>query len=269
MTKKAAEWGGKAEEHNRMEKVIGPNRDRWIRDGKTPDVAVAQLLAAEKALQSDAIGGVVYLLKTYAGGKEMGVIQEIARANGYTLTKATNQGSDPPDGAPAPAAVDPTVRRQLDEQAKEIAALRQQNEQRENAVKQTSIEALRSAVHAVETDPKNLYFANLREEIAALVDIAERKGDKRDPKVIVQEAYDNAVYANPQTRTLQEQQNAAAREAAAKKAAADKAVAARQASGSVQGAPGDGAPSARPRGPNGKSIEDEVRRSFDELSSRA
>lgn len=264
------EWGGKAEDYNRIDKVIGPHRDRWLRDGKTPDVAIGQLLAAEKALQSDPVGGVVYLLKTYKPGGEMSVIQEIADANGYTLTKkATNQGGTPAEGAPASVQVDPTVRRQLDEQAKEIAALRKRDEDRENAIKLSSVETLRAAVKAVETDPKNLYFANLREEIAALVDIAERKGDKRDPKVIVQEAYDNAVYSNPQTRALQEQQNAAAREAAAKKAAADKVAAARKASGSINGAPADGAAVARSGGSTGSSIEAAVRQAAAELASRA
>lgn len=245
------DWGTKAEDYNKLDKVLSPHRDRWARDGKSPDVAISQLLAAEGAIQKSPVEGLEYLLRTFVGGRELQTIDQIARRHGYQLTKATNQGTAP-DGAATPSptnAPDPTVRRlesDIHELSQKLAARDSADAEAQRSAEQSRIASLEAEVSAVATDPKNLYFENLREQIAALVSIGDKKNDTRPIRVRVQEAYNDACYADPTVRALvlaeAQRKTRDANDAAAKA----KAEAARAAGGSVTGSPGQGAPAPKP-----------------------
>jgi len=257
----AKEWQGAKSDFERLDKVIGPHRDRWMRDGKTPDVAIGQLLAAEKALQGDPTGGTVYLLQTYAKGKEMQVIETIARANGYTLTKATTPAGQPTQDAPgaSSAQVDPATARRLDELEKQNQAMTRDREQREAAERSSHVDSLKAEVNAFATAPENLFFENVRKEVYALVKIGDESGDRRPIKERLQEAYDKAVWANPTTRELVRAAEQKKRDDAANAVAARKAEAARNAAGSVTGAPGEGQrTSPKTNAPNTRNLDDDI-----------
>lgn len=238
---KAKEWQGKAEDYNRLERVIAPHRDRLAREGRDPAAAINQLFAFENAMQSNPVSGVTEILKVFARGNELAVINMIAQQNGYQLTQATNQ-EDAEQGY-RPAQADPTVRR-LEEQVQQLT---QTLTQQQTVAQQQEQQKVLADIQAVATDPKNLYYENLKEKVAAIVSIGDRTGDKRPIKERVQEAYDQACWADPTVRGLIMAEQQRQQQAAAQEAARQKAAAARAASGSITGSPGVQA-GARPTG---------------------
>lgn len=256
MEKGRREWSTKAEEYNQIKPVIDGQRDRWALLGMTPGVAIQRLLQAEQALQNDPAKGIEFLLTNYHKGNELGVINAIISKHGYSLTRATNQGEQPQEGQP-PAQVDPTVRRLQEDVQKLTQELSARKEQEVNA----SRADMAAQVEAVRKDPKNLYFENVKDVVAALTVKAVNSGDRRPTKDIVQEAYDSAVWANATTRQLLLAQQTKDRDAEAARQAAAKVAAAQQASGSITGSPGPGTASARPANgatPN-RNLDDDIR----------
>lgn len=262
------EWSTKAEEYNQLAPVLNQNRDRWAVMGMNPATAVTRLLQAEQAIMNDPVKGITALLTGYHRGQELQIINQMLEGSGYALAKATNQGT-PTEGL-QPAQADPTVRRfeeTIQQQAQQLRELSEKLNARETAEQQSSLATMQAEIQAVATDPKNLYYENLKDKIAALVSIGDRTGDKRPIRVRVQEAYDQAAYADPTTRSLILQAEQRTRDEEARKAAAAKAEAARKASGSIHGSPGNGTPVVR-SGPTGSnSYEESVRQAY--AASRA
>lgn len=111
-----------------------------------------------------------------------------------------------------------------------VDGLKQQIERDAVFKKQQEDDALQSQINTFAADPKNVHFEAVKAHMATLL----RGGVAKD----LQDAYDQAVYANPQTRsTLLMAQNTEAEEkrVADKKA---KAEAAKRAGSSIKGAPG-------------------------------
>lgn len=241
MDKGRSEWATKAEDFNRINKIIEPMRGRWAMQGLSPDVAIGQLVSAANLLQQNPREGFEHLLKTYAGDRYLHLINDIAMKNGYALTQSDNQGQQPTQGQ-QPAMADPTVRR-LEEQIQHLTQKLSSYDQREaDTVRST----LAAEVNTVRNDPKNLFFENVKDEVAMFAQRAMDSGDKRPAREIVQEAYDRAVWANPTTRSLQMQANEKAKAQADQAARQQQVNTARQASVSVTGSPGQGAPVAKP-----------------------
>jgi hypothetical protein len=245
----------KSQEFERLNKVIEPMVGKWAMQGLTPDAAIGQLVSAANLLQQNPRDGFEHLLRTYAGDKMLHVINDIVGKYGFALAQATDGQQE--QAAPAVQA-DPEVRR-LEEQLRELNQWKQSREEAEQSAQHNSLLA---EVDLVRKDPKNIYFENVKQKVAALAVQAVNNGDRRPTKEIVQEAYDSAVWADPTTRPLLLQAQTKAANEAAKKAAAEKAAAARQAAGSITGSPGPGAPMARPSGSSHSSIEDDVRAAF-------
>lgn len=118
----------------------------------------------------------------------------------------------------------------LQQLQQEIAGLKGSIEQ-EKALKQQQEEgALKSQIDTFAADPKNVHFEAVKAHMAALL----RGGAAKD----LQDAYEQAVYANPQTRSTLLEQNVKSVEeqrVADKKA---KAEAAKRAGSSIKGSPG-------------------------------
>ena len=97
-------------------------------------------------------------------------------------------------GQQAQSQVDPQVQaltQQVQQLQQRLMQGDQQTEQQQQAQINTTIEAFAS-------DPKNIYFANVKPEMAALM----REGRAKD----LQEAYDMACWARPDIRPLMQQQ---------------------------------------------------------------
>lgn len=239
------EWATKAEDYNRIQKTIAPHMTAWQREGVSPDVAIGRLLAAQSAIERDPVEGLTYILSRFVRqGDAAATLNAVASRYGYALTQANNQGDAPTNGQPRlPAQADPTASRDREQ----IEALTKWKEKQEQAETTRIRDSLNAEVNAVKTDPKNIYFENVKSAVAALASQMMDAGDTRPAKEIVQDAYDQAVWANPSTRSLQLAAQQKATSEAANKAAADKAAAARNAAASITGSPGVGAPTTPAR----------------------
>lgn len=158
-----------------------------------------------------------YILRTKSPQEKGQLILKLAQEYGADLRGASQ--------------AQPQANPVLQQMQQEIAALKGQLQQETTFKKQQEESALKSQIDMFAADPKNIHFEAVKAHMAALL----RGGMAKD----LQDAYDQAVYANPQTRsTLLEQINAPEQRVAEKKA---KAEAAKRAGSSIRGAPGMGA----------------------------
>jgi len=155
-----------------------------------------------------------YVLRTKSPQEKGQLILKLAQEYGADLRGASQTQ---PQAHPA-----------LQQMQQEIAALKGQIEQEKAFKKQQEDSAIKSQIDAFAANPKNVHFEAVKAHMAALL----RGGAAKD----LEDAYDQAVHANPHTRsTLLQQTNVDEQRVAEKKA---KAEAAKRAGSSLRGAPG-------------------------------
>ena len=204
-----------------LEQLIAPRRALWAAQGMDEASAIKTLLAAQDLLERDPKQGLEFLARSY----------------GVNLNTAQPQGQ-PYQAQPAP------------DSHPEIAALKQQLQVLQSQVQTAQTAPIVSQIDAFQNDPANLYFENVRDDMAVLL----HNGKASDLK----EAYDMACWMRPDIRPfLQTAQAPAA-------PMQDKAAQARRAAVSVTGSPGQTAI----RKSNG-SIEDDIRAAFEEVAGTA
>lgn len=204
-----------------LEQLIAPRRALWAAQGMDEASAIKTLLAAQDLLEKDPRQGLEFLARSY----------------GVNLNTAQPQGQ-PRQAQPAP------------DSHPEIAALKQQLQVLQSQVQTAQTAPIVSQIDAFQNDPANLYFENVRDDMAVLL----HNGKASDLK----EAYDMACWMRPDIRPfLQTTQAPAA-------PVQDKAAQARKAAVSVTGSPGQ---SRIPKS-NG-TIEDDIRAAFEEVAGTA
>jgi hypothetical protein len=159
----------------------------------------------EQALRADFVGGVEKVCQ------RMGV--DPRALAGAMARKYGGDSGNPGQHAAQSSVVDPNA---IVQQA--LTAFRAQSEQ----------ERINSQIAAFEADPKNKFFANVRSDMATLVNAGKA--------ATLQDAYDAACWLNPDIRTLLIREQSAG--ASANKAAA--VAQSRAASKAVGGAPAPG-----------------------------
>ena len=204
-----------------LEQVLAPRRAQWAAQGMDEVHAVKTLLAAQDLLEKNPMQGLEFLARSY----------------GVNLNTAQPQGQ--------PYQAQPARDSHL-----EIAALKQQLQVLQSQVQTAQTAPIVSQIDAFQNDPANLYFENVRDDMAVLL----HNGKASDLK----EAYEMACWMRPDIRPfLQTAQAPAA-------PMQDKAAQARRAAVSVTGSPGQ---SRIPKS-NG-SIEDDIRAAFEEVTGAA
>ena len=204
-----------------LEQVLAPRRAQWAAQGMDEVHAVKTLLAAQDLLEKNPMQGLEFLARSY----------------GVNLNTAQPQGQ-PHQAQPAR------------DSHPEIAALKQQLQVLQSQVQTAQTAPIVSQIDAFQNDPANLYFENVRDDMAVLL----HNGKASDLK----EAYEMACWMRPDIRPfLQTAQAPAA-------PVQDKAAQARRAAVSVTGAPGQ----TRIPKSNG-SIEDDIRAAFEEVAGAA
>lgn len=223
-----AEWGAKGQRLNRYDEILGPHVDKWRMSGLDEFSGVQTLLAAQNILESNPVHGLVHIARSY------GVTpQQIAQALGMQMTgqPGSAEGQPAPTGAPDfSAALQPFMQR--------VQTLEQQLAQQSQASEASEMAKAHAEVETFRSDPKNLYFDNVREDVARRIQSGAAK--------TLAEAYDQAIWASPEVRPhLLAAQARDAQAAASARAAEDakraKAAEAARASGSVTGSPTPGA----------------------------
>ena len=206
-----------------LEQLIAPRRAEWAAQGLDEATAIKTLLAAQDLLQQDPRKGLEFLARSYG----VNIASLSAQPQGQPYQAQPARDSHP-----------------------EIAALKQQLQVLQSQVQTAQTAPIVSQIDAFQNDPANLYFENVRDDMAVLL----HNGKAADLK----EAYDMACWMRPDIRPfLQTAQAPAA-------PMQDKAAQARRAAVSVTGSPGQTAI----RKSNG-SIEDDIRAAFEEVAGSA
>lgn len=213
-----AQWDTKAARLNRYDEILAPHKDAWAVQGLDDHQAVARLVAAEKVLRETPAQGILYLAQSY----------------GVDLRSLVGQPGAPAQPQAQAATADPVLT-QLQSQ---VQTLQEALEKQSQTASQASLAQAQAQIQSFATDPANLYFENVKDDVALLLESGRAQ--------TLKDAYEMAIWANPETRPLLVAQAAAEREAAAlakakEEAAKAKAAQARAASGSVTGAPTPGA----------------------------
>lgn len=190
----------------------------------------------------------------------------LAHQKGVDLTQfgaAKNQDVDEENP------IDPrfqALQQRVEQLTQHITQQAQESERQRQVVEQTTVSQLQKSINDFSNSPENKYFARVRDSMAAMA----RAGISDDLKVL----YDQAVWANPETRAeLLAEQTAAARAQAEKAAAeerkkienaaaAKRLKAATAATPRVRNEPGSRAATSRV-GPS--AVEDAVDSTFDAL----
>jgi hypothetical protein len=227
-----AQWDQKGERLNRLDAVLSPRRERFQLTGMDEVRAIEALFAAQDYLDRDPVGGLAHLARQY--GVDLGRLAGGRQA----------QAAQPP--------MHPAIR----ELANEVNSLKGALAQQHDHAHQTILTQLTSEAAAFGDDPSHLYFDNVVGDMIALL--------QSNRAASLQDAYDRAVWANPETRTLALHAAEDQRRAGAEQAARAKATAARHASGSITGSPSPGSSPAS-AGP-APTLRDELARAFSEAS---
>jgi len=206
-----------------LEQLIAPRRAVWAAQGMDEASAIKTLLAAQDLLERDPKQGLEF----------------VARSYGVNIANLSAQ----PQGQPQQAQPAP-------DSHPEIAYLKQQLQDLQAQVQTAQTAPLLSQIEAFQNDPANLYFENVRDDMAVLLN----NGKATDLK----EAYEMACWMRPDIRPfLQTTQAPAA-------PTQDKAAQARRAAVSVTGSPGK-SPIPRSNG----TIEGDIAAAWDELAGNA
>lgn len=179
------------------------------------DVMKPYLPALEKAGINplDQISGLMnahYTLSTGTPAQKQAMFQKIAQEYGVYVA--------PNDAGGADAYVDP----QVADLQKTVAELKSQQTAREAKEAETQRNTLQKEIDAFASDPANIYFDEVANDIAQLI---------KATGLSLKDAYEKAVWANPQTRAKEQARIQAESEEARKAEAARKAEEVRKATG--------------------------------------
>jgi hypothetical protein len=147
-----------------LEQVLAPHRQKWAVAGVDEATAVKQLLAASDWLERDPATAIAYLAKQYGLG-------------------ALPTGTAQPQAQPESNGQNP-----------QLTALQQELQDLKQQIASQSEAGLLSQIEAFKSDPKNLYFENVREDMAALINAGRAK--------TLEEAYDKACWMRDDIRPL-------------------------------------------------------------------
>jgi len=238
------EQAPKAARLNRYDEIIGPHLDRWRSNGLDEFAGIQTLIAAQNLLDRDPLNGIVQIARSYGYTPQHLAQAFVGHAGGGAQT--TGAG-----GQPAPTG-QPDLERALAPIVQQVQTLAQQFKQQSEMSETEKLATARAEVDAFRNDPANLYFENVREEVAHRIQSGRA--------ATLKDAYEQAIWADPDIRPLliaAQAPKPAAPDPARERAAQDqrKAAEAARASGSVTGAPAPG--SQAPREPPG-SVRDSI-----------
>lgn len=150
--------------------------------------------------------------------------------------------------------VDPQVKALRDE----LDSVKSRLSEQDNAAAQARQAEIRQTVSEFANDPKNVYFADLADDIAALI----RGGVTKDIKV----AYEKALWANPVVRAKEQARVAAEAESERTRKAAEAAAKAKKAMGAnIRSTARNGSPTA----PKGQSMDETLEKTFAAIQARS
>ncbi len=217
-----------------LDEILAPRQERLALAGQTNATYIRSLVAADDMLSNPATAQ-----------------QAMAQlAQMYGIPYGQGQASAPQSQQ------DPALQTVF----QKIQTLEQQLQAREQAEQEATQQTYQAQIQAFQADPKNLYFEDVKPQMAVLLNSGEAQ--------TLQEAYEQACWMKPNIRALVQADQKKAEQAAATEAARARTEAARKAGGSVVGSSGMGASVKAPVNQN-NSIEDDVRLAMQTVGGRA
>lgn len=208
--------------YEELDRVFEPWRERWNLEGATPGQKVQQLLAAQAFLDRDPVQAIKWLAESYK-----------VNLGHFAAPQGQDQNVDP----------------RMQAIQAELAALKNDAAQRQQAEYARELNAVQSELQAFSKDPAHEHFEDVRQDMVPFIQAGKSLKD----------AYDAAVWANPVTRAkLQEKQRET--EAAKAREVADQARKANVVN--VRSSPAGASPVAR-------SIDETLAQSWDRIHARA
>jgi len=191
---------------------------RQFKETVAPYIAQIRAEGSDPIKATQALYDTAYRLRNGTPQQKAQLLLETARAYGADMSIFNQQQ------------MQPQVHPMLQQTMQELHSLKAQMEQQEALKKQQEEAGLHQTIDAFKNDPKNVHFETVKAHMASLL----QSGLAAD----LQDAYDQAVYANPQTRaSLLTQATQAGQEKRVAEQAA-KAAAAKKAGSSIKGSPG-------------------------------
>ena len=244
-TRKTTETAEKGRVYERLEQVLAPRREQLQMQGMDDSTAIGQLFSLSDFANRDPVGFTTYLLQ--------------------------NRGIDPAQAFSAQAAARQNVDPAIAATQRELQSIRQfiQSQTETQAAQQhaTALSAVESFVQESGKDgqPLRPHYAKLEPEMIPIVEQLRRTQPGKAPAEYLQQSYERAVWANPETRELMKAETNAKTSAEAlvrAKGAAAKARKSASSNVSTTGfRTGDGGKNA--------SLEDTLSSVFDSASSAA
>jgi hypothetical protein len=232
-----ASFEAKAATANKIEELFSSRKAQMAIQGVSPIDMIQRLVAAQDILDRDPRAG----------------IQALAQAYGINLGQfAQAPGQQQPQQAQLPP--------QLQQLFQDVQALKGTLTQQSQAQAQADSQRLSSEVQSFAAKPENLYYENVKGDMAALLRSGQANG--------LADAYEKATWAHPEIRPLLIRDQQAKAQAEAQAAASAKVNKAKFAAGSVTGSPTPGASPSQQSNSN-TSVEDDVRAAFAAAGSRA
>lgn len=224
-----AEWGTKGQRLNRFDEILGPHKDKWAFAGLDEFSGVQTLLAAQNILERNPVEGLVHIARSYSVSP-----QQLAQALGLSQASAPQLGSEGPTAPTAQPDLSAALQQHLQPVLQRFQTLETQLTQQSQASEAAQRAEAQATVDAFRNDPKNLYFENVRSDVARLIETGAA--------ATISDAYDMAIWASSEIRPLLlKAQQAEQAKAAAEERDRAKAVKAQAAAGSVTGSPAPGA----------------------------
>lgn len=208
-----------------MSEVINPYLPIIRAEGGNPVAAVQDLLQT------------AYTLRTAPSERKQELFIGLAKQFGVDMNGVFQRLS---------GQAQPQVHPQVAQMQQQLAQLQQERLMQQQAAQQQEKAQIDQTIESFASDPKNVYFANVKAEMAALL----RENRAKD----LQEAYDMACWARPDIRPLLLQQQEQQRQADARA----RATRARAAGSSVSGSPSGSAVAPGATDPNA-SLRDTIR----------
>jgi hypothetical protein len=229
-------------------KPLEPLAELAKQNGTTLAQAVGEYRQFEVTLQNDFLGGIGFVCKRFGVDPTALANAILARNGGASHQSAAPGAGQQPNQTGAGPDLSPIMG--------ELASLKQyvqQNQQREAQQQQAAVQ---QQIEAFKADPKNLYFENVRPQMAKIMQAGLASS--------LQEAYDAACWQAPEIRNLLINQQGNGQAAAAQQAA--RATQARQASKSITGSPSVGVATGQAPA---SSLRGELEQAFASAGSRA
>lgn len=192
-----------------FKETVSPYLPMIQAEGSTPIVAIQTLL------------NTAYRLRTSSPQEKGKLIMDLAAQYGADLSQVSQS--------------QPKTDPQLQAIQQELATLKNERHQELTSREQQDQAAVKSHIDAFAADPKHVHFETVKAHMAALL----KNGQAKD----LEDAYEKAIWAHPDTRSTLLEEQFASKEAKRLADVKEKADKARKASVSISGSPGATAPS--------------------------